>query len=207
MATTGGRVQEGRDGGVSRWEGASRPVSLAPVVRCAQDGCPRSFGELYSAMYDRVLAAAARTIRDRHEAEDVTQEAFLLAFRSLGGLSDPAAFEGWMLRIARNAAVNSSRRAARCRPSRRVHDDSVDGDRDLTRVVMRKGTAEVAPDALSRFRTEYRGMAPALRRTLEMRYEMGLPCVEIAAEQGVSVSCVKTRLHRARQVLSDALLD
>ncbi len=82
----------------------------------ARSGDDRAFGQLYDAWFDRVFELTSRIVRNRDVALEVTQDAFLSAWRSLHTLSDPGAFGGWLLRIARNAALNRSQREQRSRP-------------------------------------------------------------------------------------------
>jgi RNA polymerase sigma factor (sigma-70 family) len=92
-----------------------RADDAALVVR-AQAGDPDAFGRLYDRWIDRVHALARRVVRDPDAAEEVAQDAFLSAWRSLGGLQDPNAFGGWLLRITRNAAFDRLGREGRSRP-------------------------------------------------------------------------------------------
>ena len=66
-----------------------------------------------------VWATAWRVVRDGHAADDATQEAFLVAFRRLRSVRDPARFAGWICRVARREATNIARRRAR-EPDARV---------------------------------------------------------------------------------------
>lgn len=105
-------------------EGDDEPAEAVPPDRAedaalvlrAQAGDPDAFGRLYDRWIDRVHALARRVVRDPDLAEEVAQDAFLSAWRSLGGLQDPNAFGGWLLRITRNAAFDRSGREGRSRP-------------------------------------------------------------------------------------------
>src|SRR4051812_29888729 len=73
------------------------------------------------AAFEQLVRRTARLVyarqyletRDAHRAEDLTQETFLLAWRSIGQLSDPQGFRAWLLTIARSAATDAYRRDAR----------------------------------------------------------------------------------------------
>lgn len=88
----------------------------AQWVQAAVAGDADAFGRLYDAWFDRVFHLVVRIVRDRETASEVCQDVFLSAWRNLVGLEDHAAFGGWLLRIARNAAYNRSAREARSRP-------------------------------------------------------------------------------------------
>src|SRR4051812_45789729 len=78
----------------------------ATWVQEARSGSDRAFGQLYDAWFDRVFDLTSRIVRNRDAALEVTQDAFLSAWRNLDSLADPGAFGGWLLRIARNASLN-----------------------------------------------------------------------------------------------------
>ncbi len=93
------------------------------VVSAAQRGCERSFETLYDTLSERVRRTAACILRDEHATEDAVQDTFLAVLQGLPGLSDPGAFEGWVLRIARYTAISAARRRDRYTTSCDVHDD------------------------------------------------------------------------------------
>jgi RNA polymerase sigma-70 factor (ECF subfamily) len=175
-------------------------------VEAAKAGDAEAFGRLYVELRPKVRNSAYRLLRDEHEAEDTAQDAFLAAFVSLPRLADPSAFEAWLMRIARNRAVDRRRRMLKCRPSERAHDEASDDARELPRVVRRSGVAETPADALASLRAALADMAPALREVLVLRYARGLSCEQIAAQAGITVVAVKTRLFRARKKVREALV-
>ena len=78
----------------------------AALVERARTGDADAFGQLYDAWFDRIFELVSRVVRDPDIAEEVAQDAFFSAWRSLGTLEKPDAFGGWLLRIARNGAYN-----------------------------------------------------------------------------------------------------
>jgi RNA polymerase sigma-70 factor (ECF subfamily) len=174
-------------------------------VRDARSGSDAAFERLYVELRPRVRSTAYKVVRDEHEAEDTTQDVFLAAYRRLPTLVDPEAFEGWLMKIAKNRAVDRRRGMLKCRPAERVHDDAADCSPELPRVVHRSGVAEPSPDTMASFRGEIEDMSASMRDALRLRYMKGLSCEEIARRKGLSVGAVKTRLFRARRRLRAAL--
>lgn len=174
-------------------------------VAHAQRGDDAAFGRLYAELAPKVRNTAYRVIGDVHEAEDTAQDAFLAAYVCLPRLTDPAAFEAWLMRITRNRAVDRRRGMLRCRPSAVAHDDSADGSPELPRVLHRSGVAEPSAESVAALRGTLEDMPSTLRGVLRQRYLRGLSCEEIAKRDGVSVMAVKTRLFRARRRLRAAL--
>src|SRR5512138_963541 len=88
----------------------SEPVSDAELVRRAKAGALEAFEEL-TRRYERpVYSLAYRIVRQEHDAEDVTQEAFLSAMEHLAGFREEARFSTWLLRIATHAALRVLRK-------------------------------------------------------------------------------------------------
>src|SRR5918997_2475348 len=80
--------------------------------RCRR-GEPEAFAELVERTHRQVYSLAVRLIGDRHEAEDVAQEAYLRVHRSLPNFRGDASFETWLHRIVANAAFQQLRRRGR----------------------------------------------------------------------------------------------
>ena len=85
----------------------------AILVDRVRSSDPDAFGLLYDRWFVRVHDLAFRITRDEAAAADVAQDAFLRAWQNLATLEDPLAFGGWLLRIARNRALDRQRREKR----------------------------------------------------------------------------------------------
>lgn len=191
------------DGGSGR---VSEPSSHAEEV---SEAAPLlvgpGFTQRYQDLQPRALQLALKLCRNAHDAEDIVQEAFLRAFQGLHRLEDPGRFDAWLMRITRNAALDRMRRASRCRPSLRATDERTDELAGAERVVRRSGAAEAAPPAQVALRMELAALGETSRSALELHYLRGMSCQEIADREGVSVGCIRTRLHRARRQVRSAV--
>ncbi len=85
---------------------ALRPVLERRLVEEALSGDPDAFGLVYLRWFDPVYDVARRIVRDPDTAAEVSQDVFLHGWRALAELRDPAAVGGWLLRSARNRALN-----------------------------------------------------------------------------------------------------
>ena len=100
----------------------------AEIVEQVQAGGIDAFAELVL-RYERLVRAAAWNIlRDRHAAEDVTQEAFVAALETIGLLRNAAKFGPWLLAIARNRAAKTVR--SRCRAAVAIGQIQAEGTAD-----------------------------------------------------------------------------
>jgi RNA polymerase sigma-70 factor (ECF subfamily) len=161
------------------------------LVEAAQRD-PSRFAALYERHFDRVYAYVVHRLRDRDVAEDVTSEVF---HKALAGLRQyewrGAPFGAWLIRIAANAVIDRSKRAAR---------EVVDTDRLPERV------AEPEPDALllDRWALVFRLIEelPADQRTVIVeRYVEERSIREVAARLHKSEGAIKQLQFRALQAL------
>jgi RNA polymerase sigma-70 factor (ECF subfamily) len=165
---------------------ASRAARRA-ITRAAQ-GDRDGLQELYVRYADNVYSYVATIVRDHHEAEDVTQHVFSKLPLALSHYEDRGApFLSWLLRLARNAALDELR-------SRRAIPvpDPIDGS--------------VAPsgadrDRLAALRTALGALPAPQREILILRHLAGLAPHEIAARMGRSESAVHGLHHRGRRAL------
>ena len=85
-------------------------TELVQLVRSAQAGCRKSFGELFERFYATVFAVTLKFSRNRHTAEELCQDVFIQAMEKLGQLRQPECFGAWLRSIARRKAINQQTR-------------------------------------------------------------------------------------------------
>lgn len=170
------------------------------LVRRAQRGESAAF----RALFERHVVAVRRflrdLVRDVHQADDATQEAFTRAHAQLEKLTDRDRFKPWMLGIARNVAFEVRRV--------RVHDTLDDDDDGIPDAVIPSPNPEAAllDGELERhFSTALQELSDKRRAALLMRLDHGLSYEDIAAAFGWSIPTVKNEIHRARLKLRASL--
>ena len=170
-------------------------VSPELIERCRQ-GDRVAFEDLVRLTHRRVYTLAYRLVKDRNDAEDVAQEAYLRIFRGLAGFREEAAFETWMHRIVANCAMTHLRKRGRFGDLLRDEDgpDLPQPDRAQQLAVDR--------DELTR---GLAALPEGQRVTLLLKDVYGLSVREIATELGIEEGAVKVRVHRARRRLKDLL--
>lgn len=165
------------------------------TIARAKAGALAAFEELVRAAQADVWRFAYHLTRDRAAADDVTQETFLRAYRAIGSYGGQSRFGSWLLRIAHNCAVDHHRRNRREVPVETA--PVVQEDQAATGV----GRAEL--------RAQIHGALRALRLELREPFvlieALGYTYRETALILGVPVGTVKSRVHRARALLIDAL--
>lgn len=159
------------------------------------------FGELeaFNELAERYRAAAVRTAQGvvgREDAEDVAQEALLLAFKALPSIEQPSKFAAWLGAITRHRALRFVKRESVQKQGRVELDEVLLAEIDaLSRPLLAEAEAdEELALALERVPDDY-----AL--VLRMRFLDEMPLKRIAAFLGIPVSTVKWRVHKGKELL------
>lgn len=168
---------------------APRPIS--DTVEAARAGDLDAFRVLVDATHEAAYAIAWQVLRRDPEARDVVQESFLVAFRRLSELENPAAFAGWLRRIVVATALNARRRAR------------------ATWVALDDAAPPVLDDGEQRWTQEQQrllaraliGLSPDERRICERHYHGGWSAERLARDAGVEPTAMRKRLQRIRDKL------
>lgn len=184
-----------------------REIDQALVQR-AQAGDKHAF-ELLVAKYQRKLARLlSRFIRDPAEVEDVTQEAFIKAYRALPAFRGDSAFYTWLYRIAINTAKNYLASQGRRAPTSTEYDaeeaegfEAAEQLRDVETpeaVMLTKEIGETVTAAMDALPEE-------LRTAITLREIDGLSYEEIAEAMNCPIGTVRSRIFRAREAIAEKL--
>jgi RNA polymerase sigma factor (sigma-70 family) len=171
--------------------------SLRRLLQRCRDGEEDSIAELVRRFQPWALDFATAVLRDRDEAEDAVQEAFLTALDRLPDLRDPEAFPAWLRQIIRTHGS----RAARRRRDLPLDDQAEQAGREES-ALSRMEREELA----RKVREAVAALPPAGRETVVMFYIDDMKCSQIAGQLGVPQGTVKRRLHDARERLRAMLL-
>jgi RNA polymerase sigma-70 factor (ECF subfamily) len=185
-----------------------RPEPIGPetpdeaLVRRAQAGESAAFKALFERHVIGVRRFLRDLLRDKHQADDATQESFARAHAQLAKLVDHDRFKPWILGIARNVAFE----ARRVRQHEPMDHEDDEGTPDAV-IPSPNPEAVLLDRELEKHFTEALGVLSDKRRAaLLMRIDHGLSYEDIAAEFGWSIPTVKNEIHRARLKLRAALL-
>lgn len=187
----------------ARQNGRSAADGEATLVSQAQAGDADAFSTLVCGHLQTLYRLALRITRNREDAEDVVQDAILKAHASLSGFQRRARFSTWITRIAINEALMTLRRHKRIKqvplevpvPSEEsdvrsweLALDQEDPEALYARMQVREKLLQAA-----------RSLSPASQAVFVLAYMRGCTNQETANQLGLSVSSVKSRLHRARK--------
>lgn len=172
----------------------------ATLARRAQAGDGAAFGELVQRYAGAVFNQAYRMLGDAHEAEDAVQEVMLRAYSRIDTYDPTRRFVTWLLTIGSNHCIDRLRR-------RRLRWLTLDDvafwlptqEAGPERSALAAEQRDTVQRALQRLPESYRGVTV-------LRYWHDLSYLEIAEALGLTEATVKTRLHRARKMLEEALV-
>jgi RNA polymerase sigma-70 factor (ECF subfamily) len=175
------------------------------LVAAARRGDTQAFNKLILNYQALVYNVAYRMLHNPDAAADAAQEAFISAFRALGGFRG-GSFKAWLLRIVTNACYDQLRSKKR-RPSSSLDDLSIDPDHSPMLIdraespeahALRQDLGRVIQSALNL-------LPPDQKLTVILSDVQGLSYEEVAQATGVAVGTVKSRLSRGRARLRDHL--
>jgi len=170
---------------------------MAAAVR----GDQQAFDTLVRLNTPRMYRVALRIVGDPGDAEDVVQDAWISVWRALRGYRGDAAPATWLYRVVSNAALAHLRRRRPTVPiDEGVEERLCDADHpyDPAHATLRAEEVAAVHRAVA-------GLEPSQRVPLVLREFEGLSYEEVAAVLQISVPAVRSRLHRARQVLLTTL--
>lgn len=172
------------------------------LVERSQGGDREAFEELVRRHADRLYAVVLRFVADGEEAQDVTQEAFLRAWRSIGRFRGQSQFFTWLYRIGINEA---KRRAGRRPPAElfaSLEDDPMPEAPDWSEAPQLRLEQSDLREVLER---AIRELPLRYRATVILRDVEGLSTREAAEVMELSEAAFKSRLHRARLAVRRSL--
>lgn len=185
---------------------SERGIDQKLVVRVKR-GEKAAFDLLVRKYQHKVAKLVARYVRDRGEVEDVTQEAFIKAYRAIQGFRGESAFYTWLYRIAVNTAKNYLDSQGRRPPNSDMEIDGAEliesGEslRDQATPERRLLTDEIAATV----NRVIDALPEDLRTAITLRELDGLSYEEIAQAMECPIGTVRSRIFRAREAIDNEL--
>jgi len=166
--------------------------SLTGLVVLAQQGDVQAYARLVEATQGMVYGVALSVLRDVPAAQDAAQQVYLRAFRRLGDVQDPAAFPGWLRRIAVTVALNMRR-------ARRFTLLNLDDVPDVP--ILDESETRWTESQRQRLAAALVTLTPEERQLCDRRYHGQWPIARLAANAGIDDAAMRKRLQRLRDKL------
>jgi len=186
-----------------------KKITDEELVRLAKGGDTAAFGKLMQRYQNKIYRLGRRMTETDEDAEDVLQEAFIKAFKSLGGFKEKSKFSTWLYRITVNLALMKLRKRKLDALSldepvateegsvqRDIEDDTLDPLEQL-----------IETESLETLDMAVADLPPPYRAVFVLRHVEELSTEETARILRISVPAVKSRLHRTRIALKEKLIE
>lgn len=177
------------------------------LVERVQKGDKRAFDLLVVKYQHRIASLVSRFVQDADEVQDVTQEAFIKAYRALGNFRGDSQFYTWLYRIAVNTAKNYLVSRNRRPPGSDIEvDDAVFFDSaDALRDIDSPEENLMSEQLMAVVNNAIKQLPEDLRAALTLREYDGLSYEEIADVMACPVGTVRSRIFRAREAVDNAM--
>jgi len=194
--------------------GTGRPQSMSEretdqlLVERAQAGDKRAFEVLFAKYQRKVARLLSRFVRDPAEVEDVSQEAFIKAYRALPSFRGDSAFYTWLYRIAINTAKNYLVAQGRRAPTWTEFDAEeaeVFEDASQLRDINTPESLLLTRQIGETVNAAMEALPDELRHAIVLREIDGLSYEEIASTMDCPIGTVRSRIFRAREAVAEKL--
>lgn len=177
-------------------------TSEQEILEQVQAGFTESFAGIVENYQKPVYNLCYRMLGDPYEAEDAAQEVFIRAFKNIKHYDKNRSFSTWLLSIAAHYCIDQLRK-------RRVNFISIEDNPYLALQDYSLGpeAAAIMSEDQIQLRNLLKTLSPTDRATVILRYWYEMSYDEIAQTLSLTVSAVKSRLHRSRQSLAESWLN
>lgn len=178
------------------------------LVTLVQQGNKSAFDFLVLKYQQRIIQLVNSYIKDPVEAQDVAQEAFIKAYRALGGFRGDAAFYTWLYRIAINTAKNYNLGRARRSGSSEVDVQEAEAIENAPQLQGLDSPERLllTQEIMDTIKTALADLPEEMRVAIELREFDGMSYEEIALAMDCPVGTVRSRIFRARAAI-DTLIN
>ena len=177
------------------------------LVERVKEGDRRAFRMLVDRHKRMVFNIAWRMLRNREDAEDAAQEAFLRAFRSMHTFRGQAKFSSWLHQIAVNVCLSSAESAYAKQTFVELQEEADGTDLHLADRSMNPEDVVVREDFAERIRALVGMLPPMYRAVITLYYLEERSYREVAEILKIPLGTVKTHLHRAKELLRRSILE
>ncbi len=203
-ATVANRITQSSPVGAKRL--SDKDIDMALVQR-VQRGDKSAYDVLVLKYQHKIGHLVSRYVHDSHEAQDVSQEAFIKAYRGLANFRGDSAFYTWLYRIAINTAKNHL-----VTMSRKISDtgiDSADAEQYEGGSALRENATperELMTDEIAEVvQATIQALPDDLRTAITLREFEGLSYDDIASAMDCPIGTVRSRIFRAREAIDNNL--
>lgn len=179
------------------------------VERALKEDAQSAYFTLYARYHVGVCAQISRIVQDPSEIEDICMESFEKAFKQLSTYRQDARFSTWMLTIARNTALDhKDKENTRVKRFETSSIDVAEGDASKEADLSNSPEDEYIRLQLhEKVIRSIEGLPELYREIAKLCFLENLGYAEIAEQTGVPLNTIKTRIRRAKEMISESMTD
>lgn len=174
------------------------------LVEEARQGREGAFSELARRHQQRIYRLIYGMTRNHSDTDDLSQEAFLLAFKSLGSFNRNSSFYTWIYRIAVNLSLNFLKKRSREKDRAEFHENLSDGDGGRAASSSPEGSS-IRNELQFRLAEAVDTLPPLFRASFLLVVDQGMSHADAARALGCSENTISWRMHKARKMLQRKL--
>ena len=172
------------------------------IINLIKKGDSRAFDILVVKYQDRLIYSVYKFCKDLELSQDITQEAFVKAFRNIDKFRGESSFYTWIYRIAINTAKNYF--SNKSRGAETYNEDVLDGAlSDLSLNSDNPETLLAAEEMKDAVNQAFQNLPDEIRSTLSLREYDGLSYEEIAKVQNCPIGTVRSRIFKGRELINE----
>jgi RNA polymerase sigma-70 factor (ECF subfamily) len=172
------------------------------IINLVKKGDVRAFDILVVKYQDRLVYSVFKFCKDFELSQDITQEAFVKAFRNIDKFRGESSFYTWIYRIAINTAKNYF--SNKSRGAETYNEDVLDGAlSDLSLNSDNPETLLAAEEMKDAVNQAFQNLPDEIRSTLSLREYDGLSYEEIAKVQNCPIGTVRSRIFKGRELINE----
>lgn len=182
---------------------------ISQLIEKALAGEQKAYSDIVARFREQIFHFIYRMVKDRAQAEDLTQETFIKAFRALASFNSNYAFSTWLYKIAANNCIDFFRKKKLATTSIDTPIKAKDGDlhRDFADHGLGPESELISKEQTNQIQLAVDALPPKYKEAILLRHSQDKSYEEISDELGIPLGTVKVRIFRAREMLKSQLKD
>jgi len=182
---------------------------ISQLIESALEGDQKAYGDIVSRFREQIFHFIFRMVKDKAQAEDLTQETFIKAFRALASFNSDYAFSTWLYKIAANNCIDYFRKKKLATTSLDTPIKAKDGDlqRDFADQELGPESELISKEQTNQIQTAIDSLPAKYKQAIILRHSQDKSYEEIAEELDIPLGTVKVRIFRAREMLKARMKD
>lgn len=182
---------------------------ISQLIERALEGDQKAYTDIVARFREQIYHFIYRMVKDKAQAEDLTQETFIKAFRALASFNSNYAFSTWLYKIAANNCIDHFRKKKLATTSIDTPIKAKDGDlhRDFPDQDQGPESELISKEQTNQIQSAIDSLPAKYKEAILLRHSQDKSYEEISEELDIPLGTVKVRIFRAREMLKARMKD